>query len=415
MKLTTFAISNNDWSNQIFSVVIQQAKDSARKIQKGIDVGIERKRFNNACNRIEFLAMQKGKEIKIDEKRFQEMFDSISSKSNLIFPFVEHDNLKAFLKHLDDVSKKYLTDNKAAVVFVLNEYSNGNIKINSTVEATLGKNTIKSNVNELNKVESLSANEIRNRFHKHILTSIEKGTHIGWINIAESEDNTQTLLRHEGIISCLREHIFVAKQPTTIEHYKVKGKVVDKEANEKRSRSIWFQLLNFFISLPDKMKQVEIPKTRTIDQDIIPQYAQFAFNDGSISEPFPLYCMMDSKLHTTLPVLKAALISCRHFELDALIDTCILRNSEISRRQEATIADQEKLCFDVASKFFNEILEKSSGMHVELYHTGLEPAVLGTYRAFLATILKKGNRGKLVITPRIYKGHNEFLDLKKWY
>lgn len=97
MKLSTFAISTSDWSDQIFSVVSQQAKDSARKIQKGIDVGMERKRFNNACNRIEILALQKGKEVVINEKSLQEMLDSIYSGSPILFPFVEHDNLKSFV------------------------------------------------------------------------------------------------------------------------------------------------------------------------------------------------------------------------------------------------------------------------------------------------------------------------------
>ncbi len=415
MNLSTFAISTNDWSDQIFSVVTQQAKDSARKIQKGIDVGIERRRFNNACNRIEILALQKGKELKVEDMKLQQILDSISLKSKIIFPFIEPENVKTLSPHFDDASKKYLTENKAAIVFILNEYSQGSIKIKLNAEETFGRNLTKSNINELNNVENLSINEIQSRFHKQILTSIEKGTPIGWINIAEGEDNTQTLLRHEGIISCLREHIFAAKEPSSIEHYKVKEKVVDKGANEKRNQSFWFRIQNFFSKQPDIMKQIDVPKTRNIIHDIIPRNIQFAFNDGSISDPFPLYCLIDSKPKTNLSILKVALISNRHHELDTIVETCILRNSEISRRQEATIADQEKLCFDLACKFFDEILEKSSGVQIELYHTGLEPAVIGTYRAFLRTVLKKGNRGKLIITPKVLKRQEEFSDLKQWY
>jgi hypothetical protein len=222
MKLSTFAISKSDWSNQVFSVVTQQAKDSARKIQKGIDVGMERKRFNNACNRIEMLALQKGKEVVISEKRLQEMLDSISSISHIIFPFVEYDNLKSFTKHFDDALKKYLTENQATVVFLLKEFSQGAIKVKSHLEEALTQNTSKSNVAELNKVDTSNIADIKSSFHKQILTAIERGTPIGWINIQEGDDNSNALLRHEGIIICLREHIFASKQPSSIEHYKGK-------------------------------------------------------------------------------------------------------------------------------------------------------------------------------------------------
>lgn len=415
MKLSTFAISKSDWSNQVFSVVTQQAKDSARKIQKGIDVGIERKRFNNACNRIETLALQKGQEVVINEKSLQEILDSISAKSSLFFPFVEHDNLKTFTKVFDDTSIKYLAENQATIVFILKEFSQGAIKIKSQSEESLTKNSANSNITELNKVDTLNITDIKTSFHKQILTAIEKGTPIGWINIQEGDDSSNTLLRHEGIITCLREHIFAGKQPTSIEHYKVKEKAVDKKANEERSKSFLFRVLNFFLKQPDIMMQIEVPKTRTITHDIIPRNVQFAFSDGSISDLFPLYSMIELKPKEKLTVIKAALISNRHFELDNVVETCIIRNSEISRRQEATIADQERLSFEIAQRFFNEILEKTDGAHIELYHTGLEPAVLGTYRAFLTTILKKGNRGKLIIIPKVLKRHNEYLDLKQWY
>ncbi|MFW5871577.1 MAG: hypothetical protein ACOCUT_00575 [bacterium] len=415
MKLSTFAISKNDWSNQVFSVVTQQAKDSARKIQKGIDVGIERKRFNNACNRIETLALEKGKEVLINENSLQEMIDSISVKSSVFFSFVEHDNLKTFVKYFDDVTKKYLTENQATIVFILKEFSQGTIKIKSLSEEALTKNSANSNITELNKVDTLNITDIKTSFHKQILTAIEKGTPIGWINIQEGDDNTSALLRHEGIITCLREHIFAGKLPTLIEYYKVKERVVDKEANEKRSKTFWYPLLNFILKYPDIKKRIDVTKAREIIIDIIPQYIQFAFNDGSISDLFPLYCMIDVSPKDKLPVIKTALISCRHFELDNLVDTSIIRNTEISRRQEATIADQERLSFEIAQKFFNEILEKTDGAHIELYHTGLEPSVIGTYRAFLSTILKKGNRGKLVITPKVFKGGDKYSDLKQWY
>jgi hypothetical protein len=343
------------------------------------------------------------------------LLDVVSLNSNILFPFIEHENLKAFAKSFDETSKKYLTETKATLVFIVNEFSQGGIKLKINDDEAFGKSRIKSNINELNNVDPLSINEIQGRFHTQILTAIDKGTPIGWINIQEGEDNSSTLLRHEGIVSCLREHVFSSKQPTTIEKYTVKETIVDEEANEMRSQSFWFRFWNFFSKQPDLTKQIDVPKTRVVTLDIIPRFIQFAFKDGSISELFPLYCLIDAKPKDKLPLIRVALISNRHFELDSIVETCILRNSEISRREEATIADQEKLSFEIALKFFSEILAKTDGVQLEVYHTGLEPAVIGTYRAFLSTILKKENRGKLIVTPKVFKGGGKFSDLKPWY
>ena len=82
--------------------------------------------------------------------------------------------------------------------------------------------------------------------------------------------------------------------------------------------------------------------------------------------------------------------------------------------EEATIAEQEKLSFNIAVNFFQEVIEKTGGINISLYHTGLEPAVIGTYRALLTILLKKGNRGKIIVTP-IVKTKDGYVNLKQWY
>ena len=422
MRITALVISNSDWNTQIFSVVVQQIKDSARKVLKGIDVGIERKRFNNSCNILENLAIQKGTELKIQETKLQEILDTISTTSTALLPFIEYDKLKSLTKQLDEVERKKIADSKSAIVFVVNEYSTGTIKIK--LDDSQSKGVIESNINELNRIVTDKAEQ--KRFNEQILYAIKTGNPIGWINIEhivitgktneerKSQMEAQKLLRHEGIITCLREHIYASKQPTVIKEFDVEKTIVDKEANEKREKSFWFQILNFFSKQSPLMKKIKVKEPRTVTLDIIPQNVQFAFEDGSISDSFPLYAMVETKPKEKLPSVKVALISNRHFELDSIVETCIIRNSEISRLEEATIAEQEKLSFDIAGKFFQEVIEKTGGVQIELYHTGLEPAVIGTYRALLSILLKKGNRGKIIVTPKV-KARDKFEDLKQWY
>jgi len=413
MKLMLFAVPAEHWNTQVFAVVSQQAKDSARKIGKDIDLGIERKRFTNACARLENMAIANGREIAITDNKVQEILNSIKMP-RMFLPFIEPEAVKNHERHFDEVQRKYLRETKSTIVFIVDEYAKGDIKLYAD-KRTADEKIIKSNVIEFNDPGVLSPNEVQKRFHQQILMAVEQGIPVGWINVQEGEAGGTALLRHEGIITCLREHIFSTKQPQVTEKYTVTERVIDKEANLKRSQSIWFQILNFFSTQPDIKKKVEVSKTRIVNQDIIPRFIRFAFKDGSISENFPLYALMDNAPKTKLPVLKVALISNRHFELDKVVDTCILRNSEISRREDATIADQEMLSFNIAVSFFQDILAKTSGAQVDLYHTGLEPAVLGTYRAFLSVIIDKKNRGKLVLVPKMPTRKGDFSDLKYWY
>ncbi|HEX2787582.1 MAG TPA: hypothetical protein VHP32_06715 [Ignavibacteria bacterium] len=413
MKISVISVSSQDWNSDYFSIVVRQIKDSARKIMKEIDIGIERKRFNNSCYRLEKLALQKGKEILFDENELQKALDSFNIEQDIQLPFIETIQLESFINYFSE-NIRYLIDSKMNIVFILNEFSNGTIKFNRK-NKNLSTNIAKSNITEFNEGILTSPDNIQNKFHVQILNAIKKGTPIGWINLIESENKPEFLLRHEGLISCLREHIYVKKQPTIIEKYKVKKNVIDVKANEERNKSLWSKIINLFFNQPKIMKKIEVEKEKEIKVNIIPKYTQFAFQDASISEPFPLYSMLEVKPKSRLETIKVSLISNRHFELDNIVDVCIIRNSEISRREEATISEQESLSFKIAEEFFNEILKNTDGIHIELFHTGLEPAVIGTYRALLHILLKPENRGKIVVTPKIFKGGNIYSDLKSWY
>ena len=78
MKAILIPISSDNWESKEMMVVVQQANDSARKIRKRIDVRLERKRFSNACDRIEELALDYGGDnfLELEDDKTQLLLDT---------------------------------------------------------------------------------------------------------------------------------------------------------------------------------------------------------------------------------------------------------------------------------------------------------------------------------------------------
>jgi len=301
MRITFFAVTAIDWNSHEFTVVIQQAKDSARKIAKGVDLRLERKRYSNSCCRIENLTLKYGKLIKISESNIQKLLNSLNKDFETVFPFIENKDLKSFVKYFDATSKKYLTDTNGTIVLILNEYAKGESFLNLEINNNVVDNTL-SNIDKLNNIDYSRLNDIQVGFHNQLLVALEKGTPIGWINIETGKDIKNILLKHEGIITCLREHIFVLDPPTVEEVSYVYDEVDDGTASS----------ICFCIPIPVVKKKIqrEIKKIRKVP--IIPKFIQFAFQDGSISDKFPLYVLEDKKPYGQVPNIKVALISNLH-------------------------------------------------------------------------------------------------------
>ena len=161
------------------------------------------------------------------------------------------------------------------------------------------------------------------------------------------------------------------------------------------------------------------------------------YNDASEGKPFPLFSLPEGlkpkgKFHR----FPAQLVSLRHMAADFATECSIIRNVEIQRREDS--GEQEEFAFkkvyffvdtflklikreiaieevektamifrllwdyaDFAERPIKEI-EPQTGLEIHLFQsTGLEPAVVGAYRA--AVELLKKYRGSLIVVPRIYK------------
>ncbi|MEO7651309.1 MAG: hypothetical protein ABIZ80_12660 [Bryobacteraceae bacterium] len=137
------------------------------------------------------------------------------------------------------------------------------------------------------------------------------------------------------------------------------------------------------------------------------------YADGSEARPFPLRCLPPSKARDEPEVLlKAALMSMRHLEIDPLVDFAWFRNREVS--QTRALADSDAFCFEYSQKQFAELRAVYRGKRVtlHLYHTGFEPAALGFYRALTLTLQQER---WITVVPHYFRGEEGFArSFREW-
>lgn len=143
-------------------------------------------------------------------------------------------------------------------------------------------------------------------------------------------------------------------------------------------------------------------------QSLAPFFLHFIYPDGSLSGPIQLRALPVRNRPSTGVQFNIGLESCRHFTLDRNVDYYLLRNAEVKRREALDFHEQELLAYKRASRLLNTIVGES-GTHIRLYHTGLEPAVVGTYRAII-DVLAQGR--PLVVTPIFFEGGK---DQSSWW
>ena len=126
------------------------------------------------------------------------------------------------------------------------------------------------------------------------------------------------------------------------------------------------------------------------------------YRDGSRSRhPFPLRSL---KLVTAAPPdfeeLRLALLSIRHTEMDAVVDGAFLRNAEISQPRPA--ADTDDLVYEISREQLLALTaDGTRPMHLRLYQTGLDTAIVGFYRAVVGHLLD--HPGTLAVTPMFFQ------------
>ena len=142
-----------------------------------------------------------------------------------------------------------------------------------------------------------------------------------------------------------------------------------------------------------------------------PVMLRVMYVDGSEAEPFPLFCLSRQAVSLNASLLRVALMSMRHPELDPEIDVCWFRNRDVSRTR--TLAETDSFCYRTTQNQVKDYL-KLGALHMHLYHTGFEPAVIGFYRGIVQALTSYGLRTRLVVTPFYFRGKQGYQSGRDW-
>ncbi len=136
------------------------------------------------------------------------------------------------------------------------------------------------------------------------------------------------------------------------------------------------------------------------------------FSDGSSSAPFPVGTLSKAPSEVSCPPLsiRAGLMSFRHPELDYLVDLYVCRNLEIAKSE--SMASEEALAYDRTVDLFGGSDAEAGGL-IEVFHTGLEPLVVGFYRGVVEVLRRRHAKVSptIVFRPLVFpkKGESEAL------
>jgi hypothetical protein len=331
MRLKLAPIQKSKWTSTQFVSLREQILTSYRKIRKGVDLGIERERFINACLTIQQVAFTEATDILSIEYHVNEYPELFRT------PILELEEY-SFIKHdIDDLGGFITTTD----IF----YG----KLNNESIPILKKKNSKF-PDFLYLLDDI-------RFKTNSLTpkikyAFSKGEPIG---------SSDKIDRHAKLIKSIHDFVF-------------------KTGNASDN--------NIFV--------------------------RFAYDDGSVGGEFYLFCLNEITEPVFTVNLHVGLISNRHHELDLIIDYYLIRNSEISKGEDVFISEQEQIAYKKALDFFELLLSRSNIKtiyKINLYHTGLEAAVIGTYRAIIAILSNTNHRGKIIFSPFITQTHK----LTDWF
>lgn len=120
------------------------------------------------------------------------------------------------------------------------------------------------------------------------------------------------------------------------------------------------------------------------------------YRDGSEAARFPLHAVtMKDEANRELPVLRVALMSMRHPEMDPLVDAAWLRNKPVSGVKRPA-AETDQFVYETSQKQLEELCEAGL-VSLHVFQTGFEPAVIGFYRAVTERL--RDHPGSIEVIP----------------
>jgi hypothetical protein len=132
-----------------------------------------------------------------------------------------------------------------------------------------------------------------------------------------------------------------------------------------------------------------------------PGEVRILYIDTSEAAPFPAGRLAMADDGRAMTVLKMSLMSGRHQSMDADMHGSWFRNNELSGAAEVN-ADIDAIAYRLSKRHLDAISTPERPVGIEMHLTGLEPAIVGFFRAVAERLLLAP--GSLRVRPRYFSG-----------
>ena len=143
------------------------------------------------------------------------------------------------------------------------------------------------------------------------------------------------------------------------------------------------------------------------------------YTDGSQGMPIPIMCLHrlgedEYKSFVAITALEVGLLSMRHLFMDKDVDFYWFRNKEVSKTR--FLSDTDVFCYEESKRQFKELREMGK-VKINLYHTGLQPAIIGFYRALVDELMYRRsiNSNTLMVIPKYYSRKRGYISGQEWF
>jgi len=372
MKISIIPISKKLWEREDLQSAVEDALGAGRRITKKVNLKHQRKIFSLACSHIEKIAVENGEDgIELKGKDAYKVITVLKSDEGIVYPFVLPKAMSRFREHFKGRLLEHLDKIKDGIVVIFLPYQKPfrDPQI-SPVPFVVKKPNIK--FQDLLPVFSLPEDIESSKYQEYK----ERAYHQLNKAILSGQPFNASAFSHRVFTELIRDYI---PEPPI---------------------SFWCRLINWLLFW----------------RGIKPILLRIIYNDGSEARPFPLFSLSRISQPKDFPIIKVGLMSMRHpEELDPLVDIYLLRNKEVDRRESC--AEQDDISYHRTTQFLLELLKDKNRVEIHLYHTGLEPAAVGTYRAIIEIL--QNYQGRLVVVPKfpVVKKEEEvsYKSSKPWF
>lgn len=353
MKISIIPIPKKIWKRRNLQSAVEDALGAGRRIAKKVNLKHQRRIFSLACSHIERIAVENGEDnIELKGKDACKIITALKGGEGIIYPFVLPEGMSKFREYFKGKILKYLDEIEGGIIVISLPYQASLRDLQVSPILSVGK---KPNIKFQDALPVFSLPE-----------DIESSRYKEYFKRAYHQLNEAILSERPFNISAFSHRVFTG---------------LIRDYIHKPPISFWRRLINWLLFW----------------RRIKPIPLQIIYNDGSAARPFPLFSLSRISQPKGFPIIKVGLMSMRHpEELDPLIDTYLLRNREVDRRESC--AEQDDISYNRTIQFLSELLKDKNGIEIHLYHTGLEPVVVGTYRAIVETL--QNYQGRLVVIPK---------------